>query len=149
MIKPYTLVIIQKGDQVLMGMKKLGFGAGWWNGFGGKIEKDESPEQGAIREVKEEVGLDVSSVKARGIIDFTFEGEEDIHQVHLFECHNFNGVPQETEEMKPQWFNIAEIPYEKMWDADRTWFPLYWEGKDINGTFNFTKDKKVSSYKLQ
>jgi len=30
---------------------------------------------------------------------------------------------KETEEMKPEWFSIDEIPYDKMWDDDSYWMP--------------------------
>lgn len=35
--------------EILLGMKKRGFGMGKWNGFGGKIEGDETTEEGARR----------------------------------------------------------------------------------------------------
>ena len=41
-------------------MKKRGFGAGKWNGFGGKVEPGETIVEAAVREVKEECGYDVS-----------------------------------------------------------------------------------------
>jgi 8-oxo-dGTP pyrophosphatase MutT (NUDIX family) len=41
-------------SRLLLGMKKRGFGAGKWNGFGGKIEVGETPRAAAIREMKEE-----------------------------------------------------------------------------------------------
>jgi 8-oxo-dGTP diphosphatase / 2-hydroxy-dATP diphosphatase len=52
--KEYTLVfcrkVLENGDKaVLLGMKKRGFGAGKYNGFGGKIEENESNLDGAIR----------------------------------------------------------------------------------------------------
>lgn len=52
--KEYTLVFCRKvmedGNRaVLLGMKKRGFGAGKYNGFGGKIEADESNNDGAVR----------------------------------------------------------------------------------------------------
>jgi hypothetical protein len=40
--KILTLLLIQKANQVLLGMKKRGFGAGRYNGFGGKVEANES-----------------------------------------------------------------------------------------------------------
>ena len=35
--------------QILLGLKKRGFGEGKWNGFGGKVQPGESIAQGAIR----------------------------------------------------------------------------------------------------
>jgi 8-oxo-dGTP pyrophosphatase MutT (NUDIX family) len=148
MKKIYTLVMILKGDEVLLGMKKRGFGAGWWNGFGGKVHEGESIEQAAVREVKEEVDMDVRGLKSRGMLVFTFEGEEPVHEAHLFEAREFSGKPVETDEMKPQWFRFSDVPYDRMWPADRHWAPIFLSGKDINGTVNFTSDKQVKSYEL-
>jgi 8-oxo-dGTP pyrophosphatase MutT (NUDIX family) len=52
--KEYTLVFCRRLGQngsreILLGMKKRGFGAGKWNGFGGKLEENESNEAAAKR----------------------------------------------------------------------------------------------------
>jgi 8-oxo-dGTP pyrophosphatase MutT (NUDIX family) len=52
-----TLCIIHKNSKILLGMKKRGFGAGFWNGFGGKVKEGESIEEAAKRETKEEIGV--------------------------------------------------------------------------------------------
>ncbi|CAN0403706.1 unnamed protein product, partial [Ectocarpus sp. 8 AP-2014] len=44
-------------NEILLGMKKRGFGEGKWNGFGGKVESGESVEEAAKRELMEEAGL--------------------------------------------------------------------------------------------
>ncbi|XP_078221898.1 uncharacterized protein LOC118150622 [Callithrix jacchus] len=44
-----TLVLVLQPQQVLLGMKKRGFGAGRWNGFGGKVQEGETTEEGAKR----------------------------------------------------------------------------------------------------
>lgn len=45
----YTLVLVLQSQRVLLGMKKRGFGAGRWNGFGGKVQDGETIEDGAKR----------------------------------------------------------------------------------------------------
>lgn len=47
--KLYTLAFIRDGNNILLGMKKRGFGAGRWNGFGGKVDADETILQAAKR----------------------------------------------------------------------------------------------------
>ena len=47
--KVLTLLFALRPGHVLLGMKKRGFGKGRWNGFGGKVEKDETIEEAAIR----------------------------------------------------------------------------------------------------
>ena len=57
--KVLTLVLLREDNRVLLGMKKRGFGAGKWNGFGGKLEAGETVVEAAAREVREECGYDV------------------------------------------------------------------------------------------
>lgn len=45
----FTLVLVVQPSRVLLGMKKRGFGAGLWNGFGGKVQPGESIEEAARR----------------------------------------------------------------------------------------------------
>ena len=47
--KLFSLIFIRKTSEILLGLKKRGFGKNKWNGFGGKVEKGESVLQGAIR----------------------------------------------------------------------------------------------------
>lgn len=47
--KLLTLVLVVQPGRVLLGMKKRGFGAGKWNGFGGKVQPGESIEDAARR----------------------------------------------------------------------------------------------------
>ena len=135
--KPLTLCVIHQHPKVLLGMKKRGFGAGRWNGFGGKIASGESIEAAAMREVKEESGIDVVQIKKVGLIDFEFQGNPEILEVHIFRADDFYGEPTEGEEMKPQWFEIKDIPYNDMWPDDKYWMPLLFSGKKFKGKFLF------------
>ena len=45
----YSLVLLRDGNRILLGLKKRGFGVGKWNGFGGKLEKGETPLDSAHR----------------------------------------------------------------------------------------------------
>lgn len=47
--KLYTLAFIRRGNQVLLGLKKRGFGEGKWNGFGGKLNPNETLADAAQR----------------------------------------------------------------------------------------------------
>jgi len=53
----YTLCFIQRGDEILMLNRRSKPEMGVWNGVGGKLEKDERPVLGIIREIAEETGI--------------------------------------------------------------------------------------------
>lgn len=135
--KVLTLCMIHEHPRILLGMKKRGFGAGRWNGFGGKVAPSETIEEAAKRETLEEIGIEVTSLKKVGILEFRFEENPDILEVHIFRIESFEGDPTETEEMRPQWFSVDEIPFDDMWPDDKYWIPLFLEGKKIKGGLLF------------
>ena len=57
-MRPAPLCLLIREDEVLLAIKKRGFGVGRWNGMGGKLEPGEDLVQGVIREVGEEVGVE-------------------------------------------------------------------------------------------
>ena len=137
-----TLCILHLENQVLLGMKKRGFGAGKWNGFGGKIHEGETIEEATIREMKEESGVTVTNLKPHGILEFINKPHE-LLEVHMFGTSTYSGTPTESEEMKPQWYNIEDIPYENMWPDDKYWLPELLKGKCFEGTFFFDKNGAI------
>lgn len=147
--KTLTLCVIYRKDKVLLGMKKRGFGAGRWNGFGGKVHKGESIEDAAIRELHEEAGVTPRALMARGTLTFQFQNDPVKLMVHLFSANEFEGEPIESEEMKPQWFSYDAIPYDTMWPDDRLWLPQVLEGKNIQGKFFFKDPDTLLSHSLK
>lgn len=135
--KLLTLCIIHQHPRVLLGMKKRGFGEGRWNGFGGKITAGETIEEAARREIREEAGIEPNDLERVGLIHFEFQGNPEILEVHLFRSTSFSGDPMETEEMRPQWFRVEEIPFGSMWPDDQFWFPLFLSNKKFKAKFLF------------
>lgn len=134
-----TLCVPIKEDKVLLGIKKRGFGVGRWNGFGGKIEQGETIEQSVMREMYEETGIQDGTIKKMGIIEFSFQDQDKILEVHFFKLVDFTGEPSESEEMKPRWFLFDEIPFNQMWPDDEYWFPLFLKDELFRGLFLFDK----------
>lgn len=154
MRKLLTLTIVKRDHQILLGLKKRGFGVGRWNGFGGKVEERETIYAAAIRELYEESGIVAEKLEKVGILEFNFESSPQTLEVHIFCVTEFNNDPEETEEMRPQWFDIAEIPYNSMWSDDIYWLPYFLEGKKFKGSFLFDRPSdadyqaKILSYEL-
>lgn len=137
MRKLFTLCVVHQGPKILLGMKKIGLGAGRWNGFGGKVEPGEAIDAAAARELREEVCLEAQDIRQKGILEFSFENDPKILEVHVFGATKFSGEPKETDEMTPRWFDVAQIPYEQMWSDDTHWLPLLLACKTFRGKFHF------------
>ncbi|RCH88297.1 Nudix (Nucleoside diphosphate linked moiety X)-type motif 1 [Rhizopus azygosporus] len=142
-------------------MKKRGFGANKFNGnyiaiihnqqcihaqikgFGGKVELGETIEEGARRELFEEAGIEAIDMKKVAINLFTFEHDPVALETHIFVVESFKGEPIETEEMRPEWFDYKDIPFDQMWTDDKYWFPFLLELKKFIGYFHFAQDQKT------
>jgi len=148
MKKVLTLCIVHQHPKVLLGMKKRGFGKGRWNGFGGKVEKGETVENAAKREIREEAGIEISKMDKLGVVEFEFWGNPEISEVHIFCAEEFEGIPAESDEMKPKWFEVSELPFDQMWPDDRHWFPLFLERKNFKGKFSFDENDKIIDFYL-
>jgi len=138
-----TLSIIEDGDRALLAMKKRGFGVGWWNGYGGKVNENETIEDAMVRELQEESGLLAKSFRERAVIEFFSKGSDFEVEMHIFEVTGHEGNLVETEEMTPKWFLKHEIPYDEMWPSDREWMPLFFQGKDFDGRVVFDESTKT------
>jgi len=146
-LKRTTIVFLVKADQILLAMKKRGHGVGIWNGVGGKLNDGETSKQSAIREAKEEVGVTPISLKEVGKIEFIFPPERNIdHTSTVYLCDKWEGEPIETEEMRPQWFEVDKVPYDEMWESDATWLPKVLEGKKIKARVVSGRDNELVSY---
>lgn len=147
--KVFTLCFLIADGRVLLGMKKRGFGAGRWNGFGGKVEPGETIEQAAVRECREEAGVDIDTVEPAGCHRFIFEGEPVAHEVHIFRARSWRGEPVETEEMRPQWFDPSALPFDSMWPDDRLWLGCLLAGEQAVGEFLFRGHDTILSHTLE
>lgn len=145
----YTLVMVLQPPRILLGMKKRGFGAGLWNGFGGKVQEGETIEEGAKRELQEESGLTAETLHKAGHIVFEFVGVPELMDVHIFCTDTVQGTPAESDEMRPQWFHQDQIPFSDMWPDDKLWFPLLLQKKLFQGYFKFQGHSTIIDYTLR
>ena len=123
-MKLATVAIIIRGKKVLLGFKKKGeIGSSTLNGPGGKLEPGESIEECCVRETQEEVSvtLDKNKLEKVAVITFFAAGAPDF-EVHFFRTEHFAGEPQETIDMIPGWYDINDLPLDRMLESDRQWF---------------------------
>jgi len=144
-----TIIFFIKNDHILLAMKKRGHGVGKWNGVGGKVKDGESIETAAIRESQEEIGVTPLKLTKVAELTFTFPSETGNHGNHtstVFLCNAWDGEPGESEEMKPEWFPLASIPYEAMWDDDKRWLPKVLSDKKLVATLSSDTNSTADSY---
>ena len=146
-MKPTTLVYpIDADNRILMGRKKRGFGVGKYNGFGGKIDRNETFRQCAVRELYEEAGLVATpeDLECIGLFDFRFPGDESLtHIGYIYVVRVFTGIVEETDEMEPHWIPLDSIPYEHMWQGDWQWLPRLLQGARLVGPIVFNEDNET------
>jgi 8-oxo-dGTP diphosphatase len=139
-MKQTNICFLMKDGQVLLGMKKRGFGSGKWNGFGGKLKEGEDPRDAMVREIKEEIGISVLPDRLRemGTLEFKFQNNPDWDNFcTIFTLAEWSGEPSESEEVRPQWYPIDKLPFDAMWVDDPHWVPLVLAGKKIKARFLF------------
>lgn len=140
-----TLLYLRKDGEILLAMKKRGFGKDMWNGVGGKIEPSETIEEALVRECQEEIGAVPTDYTKVGYLIFNehHEGIRKLMHLHIYTATSWDDEIIESEEMKPQWFALDDIPYDKMWPADRIWLPIVLGGDKITGEFTLNSDNSV------
>lgn len=146
-MKQLTLLFLIRDNQVLLAMKKRGFGAGRWNGVGGKLDEGETIEQALVRECQEEISVTPVDYRkaARIIFHEQHQGTKNTLEVHVFTCTKWEGEPEETEEMAPKWFDTGEIPYDEMWPDDPYWLPQVLAGKSLEAEFTLDDNDQIVS----
>ena len=148
-----TICLLRREDEVLLAIKKRGFGVGKWNGVGGKVKEEETVEQAVIRETQEEIGVTPVGMEQVAVLNFRFPDvskEKDWdQQVIVFTTDKWKGEPVESEEMLPKWFEVSDIPYDQMWPGDIYWMPKVLSGQKIEGRFTFSGEEELREHQIK
>lgn len=138
-----TRIAEDGGRQVLLGHKKTGLGTGKIVALGGHVEDSESVAEATAREVKEESGIHVATDTLEQVAHITFlfpvRPRWDMTAV-VFTTADWTGDPAETPEIKPHWFDVTDLPLDRMWDDARSWLPRVLAGERLHATFSYADD---------
>lgn len=132
--------------EVLLGLKRTGFGAGKLTGVGGKVEPGEEPARAAARELEEEVGLvaRAADLLPAAQLSFRFPHRPAWSTVmHVFVLWSWEGAPAAGREIEPAWYPVEAIPYAQMWSDTAHWLPRVLAGDKVWGHFVFATDNET------
>ena len=120
-----ALCYIEQDGKYLMlhRVKKNDINHDKWIGIGGKFEEKESPEDCALREVKEETGLTLTSYAYRGLVTFVSD-QYETEYMHLFTADGFTGELIDCDEGTLEWVDKALVPTLPTWAGDRIFLEL-------------------------
>jgi 8-oxo-dGTP diphosphatase len=111
--------LIDADGRVLLSQRPEGKSmAGLWEFPGGKIETGESPEEAVIREMHEELGIEIPKPC---LAPFVFASHDygDFHLLMpLFVCRKWNGIPVPQEGQKVKWVRMRDMRDYAMPPAD-------------------------------
>ena len=116
-----SVAIIDANDQILIAKrpnkKHL---SGFWEFPGGKVEKGESPENALVREVKEELNIDINN-KCIAPLTFSEFNYEKFHLLLLlYVCRRWEGEPMSMEKNEIKWVKVNTLRQYKMPPADNS-----------------------------
>ncbi len=125
-MKHTTLCYIEKDESYLLLhriKKENDCNKDKWIGIGGKLMENESPEEGILREAKEETGLTLTELRYCGLVTFVsdcWEGE----YMHLFHATGFEGVLTDCDEGTLEWVKKEDFHRLPQWEGDRIFLHL-------------------------
>ncbi|MBQ9458318.1 MAG: 8-oxo-dGTP diphosphatase [Oscillospiraceae bacterium] len=121
-----TLIYIERDGEYLMlhrTKKENDLNHDKWIGVGGKFERDEAPEECALREAYEETGLTLTHWRYRGVVTFVSDVWETEY-MHLFTADAWTGSIRTCDEGELEWIKKEKLLSLKLWEGDKIFLRL-------------------------
>ena len=105
-----ALVLLDQDKRILISERPKGkFMQGFWEFPGGKLEKGENPEICLIREIKEEIGLDLENFCFSPLIFTLNEYENFDVLLLLYICREWEGIVSPKENQNIKWVFVNKL----------------------------------------
>ncbi len=117
--------LVDSDGKVLLSQRPPGKAlAGLWEFPGGKLELGESPEQGLVRELREELGID-TKIACLAPLTFASHAYPEFHLfMPLYVCRRFVGTPRGMEGQQLKWVRPRDMRDYPMPPADEPLIPI-------------------------
>lgn len=129
-----TLCYIERDNKYLMMhrvKKENDINKDKWIGVGGHFEKDESPEECLLREVKEETGLTLTSYHFRGLITFISD-QWNTEYMCLYTADGYEGeLVSDCSEGTLEWVDKRQLKELNLWEGDYIFLDLLEKREDF------------------
>lgn len=119
-----AVALIDADGRVLIAQRPVGKSlAGLWEFPGGKVESGERPEQALVRELKEELNIDVTE-SCLAPLTFASHAYDDFHLLMpLYVCRRWKGAAMSHEGQALKWVRAKELRDWPMPPADKPLIP--------------------------
>ncbi len=147
-MKLSVLCYIQKNGKTLMlhrVKKENDIHHDKWNGLGGKMEANESPEDAVKREILEESGLILEDSQLKGVITYPQTNNDEEWIVFVFTANKFTGELIECNEGNLEWIENSKIKDLYMWEGDYLFLPLLKKKGFFSGKITYDKEEIVEA----
>tara|TARA_B110000037_G_scaffold109516_1_gene126734 strand:- start:380 stop:802 length:423 start_codon:yes stop_codon:yes gene_type:complete len=116
-----SVALINSDNQILIAQRpKEKHLSGLWEFPGGKVEKNESPENTLIRELKEELNVNINQKCVAPLTFSEFDYKEFNLLLLLYVCRRWDGDPESMENNPIKWVKSNKLREYKMPPADES-----------------------------
>ena len=134
-----AIIVNRDANQALLVLHKVGRWKGFYTGLLDEAAPGEAPAEAAARIAQSQVGVFLEALSHRATFVFSSEAWGRAREFEfLAEAHSGEAV--ESDALRPEWFDLEAIPYDRMPADDAIWYPPFLAGKKMRGRFDFAPD---------